>query len=469
MLGSLSALAVAAMLNGSPMHAERPPNFVIVFCDDLGYGDLACYGHPTIRTPHLDAMAEAGQKWTSFYSAAPVCTPSRASLMTGRLPIRNGMTSNTRRVLFPNSAGGLPAAEITLAEALSELGYATGHFGKWHLGHLPEHLPTRHGFDTWYGIPYSNDMMWAGKDVKRRDAFAEPKSAYWNVPLMRDEQTIEQPANQETITRRYTEEAVTFIRDHADEPFFVYLAHSMPHVPLFRSEEFAGRSLRGMYGDVIEEIDHSVGTVLQALREEGLEKNTVVVFTSDNGPWLPYKDHGGSAGLLRGGKGSTWEGGMRVPGIFWGPGLVEPGVVRLQGSTLDLLPTFVEWGGGVVPQDRPIDGVNLGEVLRKGESEVDAPPREVMFFYRDEDLFAVRMGRHKAHFQTREGYGQPKVEAHQTPLLFDLDVDPGEQYDLAAAHPELIEAIRELVAAHQGGLSPVENQLLPRVPTASEK
>ena len=454
---------VVTMLSPGQSEKEARPNFVVIFCDDLGYGDLACYGHPTIRTPHLDEMANTGQKWTSFYTAAPVCTPSRASLLTGRLPMRSGMTSNQRRVLFPDSAGGLPADETTLAEALSELGYATGHFGKWHLGHLPEHLPTRHGFDTWFGIPYSNDMMWAGEGVKRRDAFANPRSEYWNVPLMRDETTIEQPAEQETITQRYTEEAVRFIRAHAEEPFFVYLAHSMPHVPLFRSKAFAGRSLRGMYGDVIEEIDHSVGTVIDALQEEGLAENTVVVFTSDNGPWLPYKDHGGSAGLLRGGKGSTWEGGMRVPGIFWGPGQVEPGVIRAQGSTLDLLPTFIEWAGGELPDGVRLDGVDLGEVLRQGEPGLGDAPRDVMFFYRDEDLFALRSGQYKVHFQTREGNGQPKVDRHDSPLLFDLDIDPGEQYDIASSHPDLIEELRSIAQAHEAERVPVQNQLNRRI------
>ena len=437
--------------------AEDRINFVVIFCDDLGYGDLACYGHPTIHTPNLDRMAEEGQKWTSFYSAAPVCTPSRASLLTGRLPLRSGMTSNRRRVLFPNSTGGLPSEEVTIAEALGAAGYATGHFGKWHLGHLPEYLPTRHGFDAYYGIPYSNDMMWAGKDVKRSEAFADPKSEYWNVPLMRGEEIIEQPAEQSTITKRYTDEASSFIRAHADEPFFVYLAHSMPHVPLFRSEDFAGRSRRGMYGDVIEEIDASVGSILQVLEEEGLAGNTVVLFTSDNGPWLPYKAQGGSAGLLRGGKGSTWEGGMRVPGIFWGPGTVSPGIVRDMGSTLDVLPTFLHLAGEQTPEDRVMDGIDLGPLLKGEAGEVG--PREIMFFYRDEDLYAVRMGRYKAHFQTRDGYGAKPLELGDAPLLFDLEVDPGEQYDVAARHPEIIGEIRMAVERHRSGLKSVPNQL----------
>lgn len=437
-------------------------NFVVIFCDDLGYGDLACYGHPTIRTPHLDRMAEEGQRWTNFYCAAPVCTPSRAALMTGRLPIRSGMCSGTRRVLFPNSGGGIPENETTLAEALHAQGYATGHFGKWHLGHLPQHLPTRHGFDTYFGIPFSNDMMWAGKKIKHRDAFANPKIEYWNVPLMRDEVTIEQPADQRTITRRYTEEAAQFIREHGNnKPFFVYLAHSMPHVPLFRSDEFAGRSPRGMYGDVIEEIDFSVGTILNTLREEGLAENTLVVFTSDNGPWLPYDTHGGSAGLLRDGKGSTFEGGMRVPGIFWGPGIVAPGIERQMGSTLDLMPTFMAMSGHEMPTT---DGVDLSQVLTGTQPEDSPPPRTVMFFYRGEELFAVRAGQYKAHFKTRSGYGEKEAKDHNPPLLYNLDVDPGESVNIAHENPEVLAAIAELATQHRKTIEPVENQLNMRIP-----
>ena len=446
---------------GAKMDVRRL-NFVVIFCDDLGYGDLACYGHPTIRTPHLDRMAEEGQRWTNFYCAAPVCTPSRAALMTGRLPIRSGMCSNTRRVLFPNSGGGIPENETTLAEALRERGYATGHFGKWHLGHLPQHLPTRHGFDTYFGIPFSNDMMWAGKKIKHRDAFADPKIEYWNVPLMRDEVTIEQPADQRTITRRYTEEAARFIREHrGKKPFFVYLAHSMPHVPLFRSEEFTGRSARGIYGDVIEEIDFSVGTILDTLRTEGLAENTIVVFTSDNGPWLPYGAHGGSAGLLRDGKGSTFEGGMRVPGIFWGPGTIMSGTQRSMGSTLDLMSTFMAMSG---EEATTTDGVDLSPVLRGTQGIHEPSPRNTMFFYRGEELFAIRIGRYKAHFKTRSGYGEKEAKIHDPPLLYDLDVDPGEQYNVASAHPEVLLTIGTLVAQHRDSIDPVENQLHLKIP-----
>ncbi|MCK4988867.1 MAG: sulfatase-like hydrolase/transferase, partial [Bacteroidales bacterium] len=254
------------------------PNIVIIFCDDLGYGDLGTFGHPTIRTPNLDQMAEEGQKWTNFYVGASVCTPSRAALITGRLPIRNGMCGN-RRVLFPDSPGGLQDSEVTIAEVLKTRGYSTACVGKWHLGHLKEYLPTNHGFDSYFGISYSNDMDWVKTDNFWSDAvnnMKEPEYEFWNVPLMRNEEIIERPAVQTTITKRYTEESVRFIRENKDRPFFLYLAHNLPHVPLFTSETFEDVSLRGLYGDVIEEIDWSVGQVLEVLRTEGLAENTMV-------------------------------------------------------------------------------------------------------------------------------------------------------------------------------------------------
>ena len=299
-------MCACAAAPGSTSSQVRTPNLIVIFCDDLGYGDLGVFGHPTIKTPHLDRMAAEGQKWTNFYVAASVCTPSRAALLTGRLPIRSGMCSNRRRVLFPNSKGGLPASEITIAEMLKPAGYATACIGKWHLGHLQQYLPTRNGFDSYFGVPYSNDMDRVAGSPRGREAFWKPKFEYWNVPLLRDEAIVERPADQNTLTRRYAREAVAFIRKNRSRSFFLYLAHTMPPVPLFRSDDFAGESLRGRYGDVIEEIDWSVGQVLQTLRDTGLDRNTLVVFTSDNGPWLIFNEHGGSAGLLRGGKGGTF-------------------------------------------------------------------------------------------------------------------------------------------------------------------
>jgi arylsulfatase A-like enzyme len=451
----LACLAIRAV--------AQSPNIVVIFADDLGYGDLGSYGHPTIRTPHLDRMAAEGQRWTQFYVAASVCTPSRSALMTGRLPVRSGMASHQHRVLFPDSFGGLPAGEITIAEMLKERGYATAMVGKWHLGHLPQFLPTQHGFDSYFGIPYSNDMDRVEDSPPGREAFLAPKPEYWNVPLMRSAGVVERPAIQTTITKRYTEEAVRFIRDEREGPFFLYLAHNLPHVPLFRSEAFSGVSLRGLYGDVIEEIDWSVGQVLAALREQGLDSNTLVVFTSDNGPWLAYGEQGGSAGLLRNGKGTTWEGGMRVPGIFWWPGRIQPAVVTGIGSTLDLLPTFAAMAHVHPPPGRRLDGQDLSPALFEGK----ASPRQEMFYYRGETVYAVRSGPWKAHFITQLAY-VPEADPvmHSPPELYHLERDPGEQRNVAADYPDVVERLIGLAAAHKKTIEPTPNQLVRRGPGA---
>ncbi len=322
---------LASLIGCGAVHAgdARAPNLVILIADDLGYGDLGCYGHPTIRTPHLDRMAAEGLKLTQYY-AAPVCTPSRAALLTGRMPVRSGLNV----VLYPTSKGGIPDGEITLADALKARGYATSCIGKWHLGHLPAYLPTRHGFDHYFGIPYSNDMN-------------ATKAGHPPIPLLRDETIIEQPAVQETLTLRYTREALSFIRSHCAtaraQPFFLYLAYTSPHIPLHAGKAFRGRSPRGLFGDVVEEIDWSAGQILAALRDEGIAESTLVVFTSDNGPWLSQKLHGGSAGLLREGKASTWEGGVRVPCLAWWPGTIAPRRTSLGlASELDLFTTCLD-------------------------------------------------------------------------------------------------------------------------------
>lgn len=438
-----------------------PPNFIVVFCDDLGYGDLGCFGHPTIRTPHLDDMATQGQRWTNFYVAACVCTPSRAGLLTGRLPVRNGMCSDKRRVLFPNSGGGLPATEITIAKALKKKDYATAAVGKWHLGHLPQFLPTSHGFDSYFGIPYSNDMdKVKGTDNHFTLADNEEFSAY-NVPLLRGTEEAERPADQRTITRRYTEEAVSFIKaqQKANQHYFLYLAHSLPHIPLFRSGEFKDTSLAGIYGDVIEEIDWSVGQILDAVAADQQDNvgQTYVVFTSDNGPWLSFKTHGGSAGLLRDGKGSTWEGGMREPTVMWAwPKQLTSGVITDMGSTLDLLPTFASLAGVDLPDDRTYDGHDLSPVLDgSGKS-----PRESMFYYHGQQLFAVRHGDYKVHWKTKTSYaGQKSAEEHDPPLLYNLSHDPSEKHNIAADHPEIIAELEAIAKAHTESVEPVTNQL----------
>lgn len=456
MLSRLSRLIVPLLVVASVAAEDAGPNIVVVFCDDLGYGDLSCFGHPTIATPNLDQMAAEGSRWTQFYVAACVCTPSRAALQTGRYPIRSGMCSSKRRVLFPNSAGGLPESETTIAEVLKAQGYRTHAVGKWHLGHHEQYLPTNHGYDSYFGIPYSNDMDAVKTAPKGRARFDDPRPEYFNVPLIRDTQEVERPADQYTITKRYTEETIRLIKDAGDEPFFIYLAHNLPHVPLFNSEEFDDTSRRGLYGDVIEEIDWSVGRIMETLKETGHGEDTLVVFTSDNGPWLSYNQQGGSAGLLRDGKGSTWEGGMREPTIFWWPGSIRPSIVRDMGSTLDLLPTFAALSGATLPQDVHLDGYDLSPALLE-----NAPgPRNEMIYYHGVEVYAVRSGAFKAHFQTKTSYvGQRNAEVHDPPLLYNLEHDPSEKYDVAKAHPQVIEQLLQLKKDHEDSVEPVVNQL----------
>ena len=454
---------------------KDPTNIIIIFTDDLGYGDLGVYGNPNISTPNLDQMAYEGQKWTNFYVAASVCTPSRAGLLTGRLPVRSGMTSDKRGVLFPDSKGGLPQSELTIAKALKARGYQTAAVGKWHLGHLEPYLPTDHGFDSYFGIPYSNDMNrtesiegLSGIDSQIQLAEQERFQAY-NVPLMRNKQVIEQPTDQRTITKRYTEEVVNQIKKMKDGPFFIYLAHNLPHIPLFRSDDFKGKSKAGLYGDVVEEIDWSVGEILKTLKIEGLDDNTLVVFTSDNGPWHTFKNHGGSAGMLRGAKGGTFEGGMRVPAIFWWPGKLKEGVIMEIATSLDILPTVGKLVGFELPKDREFDGYDLSPVLfGSGKS-----PRSTVFYYYGTQVRAIRMGDFKAHFIIQNEYGSPtahpitspplEIPSQKTlldkPLLFNLASDPGERYNIAEKHPEIIEEIRKILANHLATLKPVENQL----------
>lgn len=449
-LAMISCLACSKSTDTSPQ-----PNFIVIFTDDQGYGDLGCYGHPTIKTPNLDQMAAEGQKWTQFYVAAPVCTPSRAALLTGRYPIRNGMTSSKRGVLFPNSAGGLPQSEVTMAEVLKQKDYATAMIGKWHLGHLPEFLPNAQGFDYFYGIPYSNDMNGskeASAYVQNADRPAYQADTKWyDVPLMENMDVLEQPVNQNTITRRYTEKAISFVQENKDKPFFLYLAHSMPHVPLFAGENFTGTSKQGLYGDVIHAIDWSVGEIIRTLKDLKIDDHTVVVFTSDNGPWLAYKTHGGSAGPLRAGKGTTFEGGQRVPAIFWGPGLIKSGVVNEMGSTLDLLPTFASLSKTEVPSDRKMDGYDLTSVLT-GSSTVS--PRSAFFYWSNAELYAVRSGKWKLHLKQKEPvFYWRKTEPLVNPELYDLEGDISERYDLAESKPAIVTNLKKMAEEHQADCS----------------
>ncbi|MCM4164503.1 MULTISPECIES: sulfatase [unclassified Arenibacter] len=434
----------------------KTPNFIIIFADDLGYGDLGTYGHPTIKTPYLDQMATEGQKWTNFYVGASVCTPSRAALLTGRLPVRSGMASDVKRVLFPNSKFGLPTSEITLAEQLKKVGYSTACIGKWHLGHKEEYLPTNNGFDYYFGIPYSNDMDFVGNRDEYREANGNLPTENFNVPLMRNTEIIERPADQNTITKRYTQETIAYIKKNKDNPFLIYLAHNLPHIPLFASKDFLGKSKRGIYGDVVAEIDHGVGQIIATLKEEGLDKNTIVVFTSDNGPWLSYGINGGSAGLLKAGKGMTWEGGMREPCIFWSPSNIAPAVVSELGTTMDLFTTFSALAGVPMPKDRVMDGYDLSVALFKNGPS----PRNGVFYYRGTQLYAARLGGYKAHYITQGSYGQfgDKV-VHNTPLLYNLNEDPSENFDIGAKHPEILADIDRLVKKHQSNLVKGKDQL----------
>lgn len=433
----LSVLAVSVAALAPPARAEEkaPPNLVVLYADDLGYGDLGRYGHPTIRTPELDRMAAEGMRFTQFYSAAPICSPSRAALLTGRLPIRSGIN----RVLNPKSRGGLPDREITIAQALKTKGYATACIGKWHLGHLEPYRPLRHGFDRYYGLLYSNDMT--------------------PLALYRDDTPIEEPVHQATLTERYTDEAIRFLKacrqGGAPRPFFLYLAYTMPHVPLAVSPRFAGRSRRGLYGDVVETIDWSVGQVLQTLHALGVADNTLVFFSSDNGPWLSKKQDAGSAGLLREGKGSTWEGGVREPCIAWWPGKVPAGAVSAEpASTMDIFTTSLLLAGVPLPKDRVIDGQDLLPVLRgTGKSR-----HTVLFFYIDTDLTAVRKGPWKLHFKTQSEFDVKHRVTHHPPLLFHLEHDPSEKYNVAQEHPEVIADIVKEVQRHQRQLKPGKPQ-----------
>lgn len=395
--------------------AERPPNFVIIFIDDMGYGDIGPFGSTVNRTPHLDRMAAEGMKLTSFY-AAPVCTPSRASLMTGSYPIRNGLqTGSWHPVLMPGDTQGIHADEITVAEILQEQGYATGIIGKWHLGDQPEFLPNRHGFDYHYGLPYSNDMS----PFMPRNTRNHPP-----LPLIRNGEVVrEVPEDQFFLTGSYTEEAVKFIEQHQRERFFLYVPHSMVHVPLYAGDDFRGKSSEGILGDCIEELDWSVGQVLDKLRELGLAENTLVLFTSDNGPAR------GSAGPLRGRKGDTWEGGMREPTIAWWPGTVPAGT-SYDGvtSTMDVLPTFAALAGTAAPAGRTIDGHDISAVLKGG---LERPsPYEAFYYYRGYELRAVRSAKWKLHASGE---------------LYDLDADIGESSDVAAENSNVVERLEGLL------------------------
>ena len=411
-LGIATTALTVPGCKGSGEASVDKPNFVVIFTDDQGYADVGCFGAEGFETPNIDLMATEGMKFTSFYSAAPVCTPARAALLTGCYPMR----VSTPRVLFPRDNVGLNPDEITIADILKTRAYATCCIGKWHLGHLPEFLPTRQGFDYYFGIPYSNDMN--------------------PVVLVEDEKTIEVKPDQSQLTRRYTEKAVEFIEKNKDRPFFVYLPHTMPHIPLFVSDEFKGKSKQGLYGDVIMEIDWSVGEILKTLKQLGIDEKTLVIFTSDNGPWLSKGAHGGSAKPLRDGKFATYEGGMREPCVMRWPGKIPAGSTCSEiATTMDFLPTFAKLAGAKVPTDRTIDGKDICALMMDPKAKT---PYEEFFYYFERQLGAVRSGKWKLVFERKRG---GKVIGAG---LYNLEQDIGETRDVSADHPGVVRRLTAL-------------------------
>ncbi len=418
------------------------PNIVLIFTDDQGYGDVGCYGAKGYETPHLDRMAAEGVKFTDFYVAQAVCGASRAALLTGCYPNRIGI----KGAPGPGSKIGINPEETTMAELVKQKDYATAIFGKWHLGDAKKFLPVHHGFDEYYGLPYSNDM-WPYHPNVLHLPFEERLKKWPRLPMVEGDEIVDNevtPKDQTQLTRDYTQRAVKFIGENKDKPFFLYLAHSMPHVPLFTSKPFEGRSAQGAYGDVIEEIDWSVGRVLQALSKHGLDEKTLVIFTCDNGPWLSYGNHAGSAGPLREGKGTAWEGGVRVPCLMRWPGKIKSGsVCKEPAMTIDLLPTVAGLTGADLPA-RKIDGGDIWPLISGQEG---AKGRDAYYFFWGTDLHAVRSGKWKLHFP--HGYrsldskpgmdGLPgKYKQLETGLaLYDLKADIGEKNNLIDDHPEI--------------------------------
>jgi arylsulfatase A-like enzyme len=438
----LSFLALTVFLFVSGALYAAKPNFIIIFADDQGYGDLSCFGSKTIDTPNIDRIAKEGRKFTSFMVASPVCTPSRAALLTGCYPKRVGMHQH---VLFPSSTKGLNPNENTIADHLKGQGYATACFGKWHLGHHKEVLPTSNGFDTYFGIPYSNDMNhpdnrgkprggWQGMDILWND----PKSTLtkWKTPLFEDEEIIEVPVDQRTITRRCTQKSIDFIKANKDKPFFVYLPHSMPHIPLYVPDEIRDPDPKNAYINTIEHIDSEVGRLLKTLDDLKLVNNTYVIYTTDNGPWLQFRHHGGSAGPLREGKGTTFEGGQRVPCVMRGPGIPAGTVCDELTGTIDVLPTIAALTGKPLPTKHKVDGLDASG-LWKGTAK-KSPRKEFLHYTSRGDLEGIRSGNWKLLVKKPRRNNAAKGQFH----LFDLANDMGEKNNLAQAKPEVVKDLQ---------------------------
>lgn len=443
--GLYSAVVILAATAATLMakdDASLKPNVVLIFVDDMGYGDLGCYGNSKIKTPNIDKLAARGQRWTSFYSSGSTCVPSRTGLMSGRHPALLGKQK-------------LPASPKSLMAAMfKRQGYATAILGKWHLAGYPKDFttspmhPLECGFDYHFGTPGSNDVPAPVGKRQNREVFDTCNKFTFQVPLIRGREVVEFPANQELFTKRYTEEAVKWIHARKDEHFFLYLAHNMPHAPVFASKKFQGTSDGGRYGDVVEEIDWSVGKVVAALKEAGVEKNTLVVFTSDNGPWSMFGPHGGTAGPLRGEKGTSWEGGYRVPGIFNWPDTIKPASIDGMAANLDLYATFAALTGGDEPTDKQgyISQNLSGVLLRQEES-----PRTQWLFTGGAEAF--RSGQYKIHLSTKTHSSDPDTRKrvppvkHDPPLLFDLEAEVSERTNLAASKPdEVVRLLAEMKA-----------------------
>jgi len=464
--GLLPALAIAA---------ERPPNVVIIFCDDLGYGDIGPFGAKGYETPHLDRLAREGTRFTRFYVAQAVCSASRAALITGCYPNRIGI----RGALGPQSNIGISDDEMTIAEVVKQRDYATGIFGKWHLGHHPRFLPVRHGFDEYFGLPYSNDM-WPYHPEVLHLSLEERRKRWPDLPMVENDRVVmpEVTAEDQThLTTWYTERAVKFIDRHQDQPFFLYLAHSMPHVPLFVSDKFDGKTPRGRFGDVISEIDWSVGQVMDALKRNMLDDNTLVIFTADNGPWLSYGDHAGSAGPLREGKGTSWEGGIREPMIARWPGHIPAGRDCAEPAmTIDLLPTIARLVGAKLPGHK-IDGLDIWPLLA-GEPGAKSPHDSLWIYYADNELQAVISGPMKLYlphtYRTLGGRaggtgGKPVAYEQRTvkePELYDVVADIGETKNIAADHPDVVKRLLAIAEAARGDLG---DSLTKRKPTGARE
>jgi arylsulfatase A-like enzyme len=424
--------------SATSLTGNKKPNIVLIFMDDMGYGDLSCYGASTYRTPNIDKLAADGIRFTNFLSAQAVCSASRAGLMTGSYPNRLGVSG----AFFPGAGVGIADEEVTIAEMLKEKGYATGIFGKWHLGHEKQFLPLQHGFDEYVGLPYSNDMWPVWYDGK--PATGTFKEKWPALPLYdgnEEIKLIETLEDQAELTTLYTEKATDFIKRNSKKPFFLYVPHTMPHVPIAVSEKFTGKSGAGLYGDLMMEIDWSIGQIMAELKTQGLEENTLVIFTSDNGPWLNYGNHAGSTGGLREGKGVSYEGGQRVPGIMTWKGTIPSGLVCNQlTSTIDIFPTLAAITDGALPKHK-IDGVNISELL---EGNMNAKPRDFFaYYYRKNNLEAVR----------KDGYPGPNTERHEEPLaLYNLRRDSGEEYDVQRLYPEIVKELQAYAAVVRADL-----------------